>query len=147
MFKRIMVAVDTSKMSASALTKAIALAKDQKARLCIIHVVDYSSLVMGGEGINIDALHESTKKLGQVVLNRAAARAKRHGVKAEILLVDKSCESMKHIADVVIKSAKKWRADLLTISSHAYKGISRIMFGSVADEVIRGTKIPVLLVR
>ncbi|VVC76047.1 TRAP-T-associated universal stress protein TeaD [Aquicella siphonis] len=147
MFKRIMVAVDTSKSANSALAKAIKLAKEQKAKLCIIHVIDYSPLMMGGEGINIEALQKSTKDLGQIILNRAVARAKRKGMKAETRLIDKSGESMSHIAAMIIKTAKKWRASLLVVSSHAYKGVSRIMLGSVAEEIIRNTNIPVLLIQ
>src|SRR5450756_361275 len=37
--------------------------------------------------------------------------------------------------------------DLIVIGTHGRKGLNRLLIGSVADKVVRGAKVPVLIVR
>jgi nucleotide-binding universal stress UspA family protein len=37
--------------------------------------------------------------------------------------------------------------DLVVIGTHGRKGLNRLLIGSVADKVVRGAKVPVLVVR
>jgi nucleotide-binding universal stress UspA family protein len=37
--------------------------------------------------------------------------------------------------------------DLIVIGTHGRRGLDRLLIGSVADKVIRGAKVPVLVVR
>lgn len=50
-------------------------------------------------------------------------------------------------ADEIIKVEKEVNADLVAMSTHGRAGISRWAFGSVTDKVLRGGKVPVLMVR
>lgn len=50
-------------------------------------------------------------------------------------------------ADEILAFARKVSADLIAMSTHGRSGISRWVFGSVADRVLRGATCPVLLVR
>lgn len=50
MFKRILVAVDGSPASTAGLKSAVLLAKDQKATLTALHVIDDSTLATNFEG-------------------------------------------------------------------------------------------------
>ena len=43
--------------------------------------------------------------------------------------------------------AVNWKADLIVIGTHGRSGLSRLLLGSVAEEVVRGASVPVLLVR
>jgi nucleotide-binding universal stress UspA family protein len=148
MFKRIMLAIDSSKVSRLALKKAIDLAKEQKAKLCIIHIIDYSPLIVNGEGIDFEALRESIQTEGQAILNHAILKAKKSRIKVESKLIEQTTITLTtNIAHLVIKTAEKWRASLLVIGTHAFSGVSRFVLGSIADEVIHNTSIPLLLIR
>jgi nucleotide-binding universal stress UspA family protein len=50
-------------------------------------------------------------------------------------------------AEGIIEGARKVAADLLVLSSHGRGGLERTVIGSVADKVIRGSTLPVLVVR
>lgn len=51
------------------------------------------------------------------------------------------------IADAILDMAAAVRADLIAMSTHGRSGISRMVLGSVADEMVRRSHLPVLLVR
>ncbi|MDD5038356.1 MAG: universal stress protein [Dehalococcoidales bacterium] len=50
-------------------------------------------------------------------------------------------------ANEILKAANQMKADLIAISTHGRTGISRWALGSVADKIMRGGDIPVLMVR
>ncbi len=50
-------------------------------------------------------------------------------------------------ADEIIKAEVEVNADLVAMSTHGRSGISRFAIGSVADKVLRGGTVPVLMVR
>ncbi len=50
-------------------------------------------------------------------------------------------------AEEIIKAEEEVNADLVAMSTHGRAGISRWAFGSVTDKVLRGGKVPVLMVR
>lgn len=43
-------------------------------------------------------------------------------------------------AEIIIKIAEKWGADVIVMGTHGRKGLSHLMMGSVAEEVIRSSK-------
>jgi nucleotide-binding universal stress UspA family protein len=150
MFRRILVPIDGSPTSNRSLEEAIALARDQSARLCLLHVVDELVVTQGFEGVAyipesymddfMDALREDGKKL----LARAEARARRRRVKVETALL----ETVGHrVAELILKHAKKWRADVIVLGTHGRRGLSRLLMGSDAEMVVREAPVPVLLVR
>jgi nucleotide-binding universal stress UspA family protein len=51
------------------------------------------------------------------------------------------------VSDVILREAKKWKADLIVMGTHGRRGINRMMLGSDAEMVLRNTPIPVLMVR
>ena len=50
-------------------------------------------------------------------------------------------------SDEILKASGEINADLIAMSTHGRSGLRRLAFGSITDKVIRGSKIPVLLVR
>lgn len=146
MFKRILVTMDDSKTAHYALDRAIDLAKEQKAQLRIIHVVDYVNLTAGVEGINVERFMDSLKEFGKELLQRSVTRAAEKGVKAQRKLIESS-ELMSHIADKILADASTWRADLIVIGTHGRKGIKRLFWGSVAESIIRNSTTPILIFR
>ncbi len=50
-------------------------------------------------------------------------------------------------ASVIVEAARVNRADVIVMSTHGRSGLGRLVFGSVAESVLRGTRVPILLVR
>ena len=50
-------------------------------------------------------------------------------------------------AAAIIESARVNKADLIVMSSHGRSGLGRLIMGSVAEAVLRGTTVPVCIVR
>ncbi len=147
MFKRILAPVDGSHTSGLGLDRAIKLAKDQRATLCLLHVVDERVITQnldGGGAVAIDQLFASLKEAGQEILAKAEARARKRGAKVKPVLIENVIRS---VADVIVGQARKWRADLIVLGTHGRRGISRLVMGSDAEGVVRTTPVPVLLVR
>ena len=89
MFKRILVPVDGSATSNQGLQKAIELAKDQKATLLLLHVVDESPLIQGAvtDGALFDDLVKSMTDNGKKILLKATELARQKRVKAQTTMV------------------------------------------------------------
>ncbi|KTC83539.1 universal stress protein [Legionella cincinnatiensis] len=142
MYKQIMIAVDGSKASSLALKEAIQLAKNQNSKLCVIHIVD--TLYEGD--VDREAFVELIRKQGQEVLNSIKKKLSRVKIEFEMKLAELT-PSKSQIAEKLVDEASAWSADLIIIGTHGRRGIQHILTGSVAEEVIRISKIPVLLVK
>src|SRR5690554_2376283 len=116
MYKKILVPVDGSRTSMLGLQEAIRLAKGCKAKLRLIHVVDESvalqdSVQTFGAADMLDIL----KKGGQESLQRSLGLVAKAGMKAESKLMESFSG---RVADIVVKDAKKWQADLIVMGTH-----------------------------
>jgi nucleotide-binding universal stress UspA family protein len=145
MYKRILVPVDGSKTSLLGLQHAILLAKDQKAKLRILHVVhDY--LIAEGRHAMVSSsyLLQELRERGQSILKEAASIAHKKNVEAETITVE---TLMGPIGASIVKCAERWPADLIVLGTHGRRGIRRLLMGSDAEYVVRTAPVPVLLVR
>ncbi len=144
-YKRIFVPVDGSSASNAGLKEALRLAKDQHAKLRLLHIVDELIVFNTPEaGFNIQSVVESMKRSGQQLVKRAVKLAASRGVKAESALIESAGV---RVADVITRQAKRWRADLIVMGTHGRRGVNRMLMGSDAELVVRNAGVPVLLVR
>ena len=51
------------------------------------------------------------------------------------------------VAGVILREARKWKADLIVMGTHGRRGIEGLLLGSVANKVVRLAGCPVLTVR
>jgi nucleotide-binding universal stress UspA family protein len=144
-YKRILVPVDGSPTSTAGLNEALRLAKNQKAKVRLLHIVDELMIFSSSEaGLNIEPIIESMKRAGKRVLDRAAKAAAARGVRAETELWENATG---RVAEVLIGRAKRFRADLIVMGTHGRRGVNRMLLGSDAELVVRNSPVPVLLVR
>jgi nucleotide-binding universal stress UspA family protein len=144
-YKRILVPVDGSATSTAGLNEALRLAKNQKARVRLVHIVDEVAIFATSEGgLNIEPVIESLKSGGKRILARTAKLAAARGVRAETEIVENATS---RVADVLVARAKRWRADLIVMGTHGRRGVNRLVLGSDAELVVRNSPVPVLLVR
>ncbi len=146
MYSHIFVAVDDSEPSLLAMEEAIKLAKDQGAKLGMIYVAEM--FIPAGEGIPIDFKkhEEEIIEKGKAILKKMLALAHHSNIPVETQIM-KVIDSERHIAETIVKEAENWHADLIVLGTHGRSGLSRLLLGSTAEEVIRKTSIPVHLVR
>ena len=52
-----------------------------------------------------------------------------------------------YAAEEIITIAEKEGADMIIMGTHGRKGIDRILFGSVAEKVVKNSPVPVLTIR
>jgi nucleotide-binding universal stress UspA family protein len=50
------------------------------------------------------------------------------------------------VAEQIVEFAAKNNGDLIVMGTHGYKGLEKIMFGSVADKVVRSAPCPVMTI-
>jgi nucleotide-binding universal stress UspA family protein len=147
-FKRILVPFDGSPTSERGLLEAIRLAKDQGARLCILHVIEEYLMVqsagLDGAGLYAGELLKVLAADSEKVIAKGLRLAGRFGVNAETATVE--CFSDRS-SECIVEEAKKYRADLIVMGTHGRRGVSRLMLGSDAEIVVRTAPAPVLLVR
>lgn len=145
-YRRILVPVDGSPTSKAGLREAIELAKGQGASLQLVHVVDYHYLAMAGleAGAYIDELMAGLTQSGKRILKRAEEPARKSGVPVTSVLLESPAGPA---ADAIVRQAKKWKADLIVLGTHGRRGVRRMLMGSDAEQVVRNSPVPVVLVR
>ena len=149
MFQRILVAVDGSPVSILALHEALRLAKDGS-KLKVVTMVENPLIGYGQPmaGFNHDTMHQAFIEEGTHILRNAENDAKHLGHCAiETQLIDMDHRLASDIAPTIMQSAAEFQADLIVIGTHGRRGIKRFFLGSVAEAVIRQSRIPVLSIR
>jgi nucleotide-binding universal stress UspA family protein len=142
MYQRILVAVDGSYTSNLALQEAFKLAKETKAKLHLVHVIDVTPGVEGG--FNPETLRRMVREEGNELLKTIADLARQAGVDADTAMLE---EIRRKFSKAIANEARRWEADLIVMGTHGRIGIARLVLGSVAEGVLHSAPVPVLLVR
>ncbi|HEY4441218.1 MAG TPA: universal stress protein [Candidatus Elarobacter sp.] len=139
-FGRILVAVDPSPQGDAALALAIRLAADQRATLTVTTVVGRPGTYYAPPDVVVDpAIDEEFARDADQLLTRSTEAATAAGVAAD------TCRHEGDIVGAIMACIAEHNADLVVVGTHGRKGISRVLQGSVAEGVLRGTTIPVLV--
>ncbi|MCS6975884.1 MAG: universal stress protein [Gemmatales bacterium] len=135
--ERILVPTDFSASSDDAFQVAKALARDYKARLVVLHVAP-PMIVVFGEGVLPPEPTPHPEKIKERLRQVYAAEPP---VEAEYRLVEGEA------APEILRIADEVAADLIVMGTHGRTGLTRMLMGSVAEEVVRKAKCPVLTVK
>ena len=147
MYQRIFVPVDGGSTSRRGLDEAIAVAKSTQGQLHLLHVVDDMPIV--AEGVEAfpapgtDIIEMVTDE-GKDILAQAQARVQQAGLNCDATM---RRTSKGKIYEQILQVAQEWNADLIVIGTHGRTGAERLFMGSDAEQVVRHTDLPVLLVR
>jgi len=146
-YRKILVAVDGSPASGKGLREAIRLARAERAKLFIMHVVDefqaFAAMdgLVGAPGADLlSALREGGKR----ILAKAMGTALKQKIKPKGILREMLSGPA---AYPIVREARKLRADLIVLGTHGRRGVRRLVLGSDAEQVVRTAPVPVLLVR
>jgi nucleotide-binding universal stress UspA family protein len=145
MYKRIVVPLDGSEIAEMALVEAENMARINSAPIHLVRVIDFNSKDFGAsygmltETSAISILLEdeaaAVRQYLEVVFSRIADQG--FAVTSEV--------RRGTVFDQIIATTRP--GDLIIMASHGRSGIARWFLGSVAEEVVRRSSVPVLLLR
>jgi nucleotide-binding universal stress UspA family protein len=143
-YQRILVPVDGTERSASALGAALGLAKLTGGVIVGVHVAGETTLLATGDigGPFYDAWRAEADRLGREALDYVVRRATEAGVPCETVLVPPG-----PAWDGIIATARERGCDLIVMASHGRHGIAARLLGSETQRVLVHCDIPVLVVR
>jgi nucleotide-binding universal stress UspA family protein len=138
MYRKILVALENSRVDKSLLPHVAELARRMQSQLLLVHVAD------GWVARNYDRLklaESEEMKADRAYLEQTAAQLRAEGlsVSSHLALGDPPTE--------ILKTADAENCDLIAMTSHGHRLIGDLLFGSTIHEVRHRTSIPVLLVR
>jgi nucleotide-binding universal stress UspA family protein len=144
-FARILVPVDGSEPSNAALRLALAVAKDQKAALTVLHVTELSRIaaIMGVGATTVDPrpMFDAVREASKAIIDEALETCAAAGIKATSTLIEGDA------VDGILDACGSDKDQLIIIGSHGRSGLTRALFGSVAEGVLRHAQCPVLVTR
>jgi nucleotide-binding universal stress UspA family protein len=140
--KNILVPVDLSAITARTITYATQLARPMGAKLWLVHVAapdpDFVGFEPGPQYVRENRADE-LKKEHQEIQDRAEA-LRADGVDAEGLLVQGATSA------TIIEEAARLKADLIVMGSHGHGALYKTFMGSVSQQVLGDSTIPVLII-
>ena len=135
--RKILVPLDGTHVSEAALPTAVDLARRYAASLVLLRVVATPpGPEIGPADPQLASLRQAEGYLKQI--ERQAAD---QGISAEASVW---CGTP---ARAIVSAAEQHRADMIVMTTHVLTDLQRDMFGSVAERVLRGARIPVLVLR
>ena len=139
-FDRILLPTDGSAPAVAATEYAVALAKTLSATVKAIYVdTGMDALEYPEEAMTEDVyegVHPSIKGLAL-----AQAICERNGVGCEVEVIHGG------VARRIVAVAEEWNADVIVLGDTGRTGLKRIALGSVAETVVKGSPIPVLVIK
>ncbi len=140
----ILVPTDFSKASILALEAANLLARQNQARVTLVHVFQPRGVLFGaepgleeGHGIAKDVEEKLHAELEKTARERFPDVAK---VKTAVVVNESPVNG-------ILEFAERKHVDLIVISTHGRSGLSRMLIGSVAEKIVRHASCPVLTLR
>ena len=140
---RILCPTDFSKPSYEAIRVASDLASQFSAELVLVHVLTPSNNLPPYALANIN--WSSFLKRIKEQAERSIEQVAHTKVPEDVHLRTKIVEG--GAADEIVKTANDEHADMIVIATHGNTGIKHLVFGSVAEKVVRHASCPVLTVR
>jgi nucleotide-binding universal stress UspA family protein len=147
LFGRVLVPLDGSGYSEEVLPWAVALGEVGGAAYTLMEVVQ-PPMVLGPPYGTFPPPHIDDEQLRALrvaskdYLEGVADRLRTREFRAETIVRDDAST-----AQGILDQAEKNDVDLIAMSTHGRGGLGRVLLGSVADKVVRGATVPVLLLR
>ena len=147
MYEKLLVPLDGSKLAESVLPHIDALAKGCCVRsIVLVRVVQPFYVPTATDAhllseADILAYEAETRRLAKEYLDSVAEKLKYENVEVKLEVL------RGFAADSLIDYAKQNDVDLTVIATHGRSGVSRWVFGSAAERILRGSCTPVLMVR
>jgi len=142
--RKILVAIDFSEWSSRSVNYASLMARRFGADLDLVHVIMPATLSSPGIPLitpSLLGLDESYEVKGRADLEHQADELRAHGLKVRPFLV------VGDPLEEILRAARDGQADLLVMGTHGRTGLTHLLLGSVAENLLRRSPCPVLCVR
>ncbi|MGH2609738.1 MAG: universal stress protein [Tepidiformaceae bacterium] len=149
MYERVLVPLDGSSLAEAILPYVEELSKKLGSELVLLHAVppleSFLSVpidpIAPPVGVDAVQIHEASTKAGAEYLAGVKARLESASIAATTVLVDGHGEA------AILEYAEREAPSLIAMATHGRGGLSRMVMGSVADAIVRKSRLPVLLLR
>jgi nucleotide-binding universal stress UspA family protein len=136
--KTILVPLDGSLGAEAALNPAVELARETGAKVVLLRAAEAHTLPLADViTAQVTVMRETQEYLAAVRERVLSAGVKDADVSAWYGAP----------VEAIVEAARYRRADLIVMSSHGRSGLARLVVGSVTEQVLRTTRVPVLVIR
>ncbi len=146
MFHRILVPLDGSALAERALEPAIRLARQFGGEITLLRVVVPEPVLVALPGLSprpydvYDAELRHDQEDAEAYLSGLKLQWHDAGVTTHTEVLSGTP------AEMIVDVAQERAVDLIVMSTHGRSGVSRLLYGSVAEAVLRGAHLPILLI-
>ena len=145
MFTHLLVALDGSPEAEAVIPHSLAIASSMNAEVTLLRIVDAVSADWSERGALATSQLEAASRnalaeQARLYLERVAAPMRQRGVIVNVLVHQGAA------ARQIVAAARDVEADGIAMATHSRHGLNRLVFGSVAEEVLHAAQIPVILV-
>ena len=147
MYRNILVATDGSRLSAKAVSHAIALARALGAKLTGVHASPDYPVPAYADGVMYEPVSPKEyaamcKKEADRILSAVGAKAQAAGIRFTAAQAIAAAPW-----EAILATARKQRCDAIVMASHGRRGVSALLLGSETQKVLTHSKLPVIVVR
>jgi nucleotide-binding universal stress UspA family protein len=145
MYKHILIATDGSELAQKGVDQGLALAKALGAKATAVTVTEPMAAMLVGEAaiaLPLEDYDKAASADAARILAGVSASAAKAGVACHTLHVKDQ-----YPAEGIVDAAKARGCDLIVMSSHGRRGLSRLLLGSQATLVLTHSHVPVLVCR
>jgi nucleotide-binding universal stress UspA family protein len=135
-YRNILVALDGSADSRTALRHAVTLARDQHAKLTLLTVVPHTATPVGP---GVAPPPETAESHNEIIKAALQEIPKDVGVTTRL--------EHGEIAPTILKALAAGNFDLMVMGSHGHSRVHRALLGSVSERVLHKAAVPVLMLR
>jgi len=141
LYRNIVIATDGSENTRRAISYGIELAKLSGATVHALHVVNTPSTISENWTAGKEEIYKIMRGDGEKVVSKLKEIGEDSGVEVREVLLDG------YPSDEIINFAENNNVDLIVMGTLGKTGLEKILMGSVAEKVVRGSKVPVMVIR
>lgn len=140
--KNILLPTDFSKISLSSAQYAVELATQYNAKIHLLNVLEKTPPILAIRSLDLsrEKIIESIDQDAKSNLENCVKRVKKLG---DVNIIPEIRKGIDY--EEIIKYSKEKKIDIIVIATHGRTGLLHTLLGSVAEKVIRYSKIPVLV--
>ena len=142
MYKRILVPLDGSETAEAVLPHATELARLAGGELFLLSVpTDPAAAFAFSEPGLAEEFVDTQESTTLKYLKSIKKDLEDKGVKASMLIREGA------VAPIIIAVSEEINADVIAMATHARTGVAHLFLGSVAEKVLRASRLPIMLIR
>jgi nucleotide-binding universal stress UspA family protein len=143
LINRVLLPLDGSELSKIAIPVAEEIASRLKAPINLFQMVHINYQISSEDTsfINYEELDRDTEKIVRAEMNTIAEELKKKAIPVDVNVI-----SGFNAAGDILTAGKQSGSDLIVMTTHGRSGLKRLVFGSVAENILKNGDIPLLLV-